>query len=112
VPELKKTKRKIDMMKKFVIEREVPGIGNKTAAQLGGIAKTSNAALAQVDGIQWQHSYVTGDKTFCVYLAESEGAIREHAARSGFPANKITEVTGMIDPTTEKQSNIAVTKAV
>lgn len=70
---------------------------------LSGAAKTSNAALAQLaPKVQWVHSYVAQDKTFCIYLAESEDDIREHARISGFPANKITEVTGVIDPTTEK----------
>ena len=91
------------MLRKFVIERDVPGIGGKGAAEMGEAAKTSNNALAQIAGIQWQHSYVTADKTFCIYLAESEQQIREHARLSGFPANKITEVTEIIDPTTERQ---------
>ena len=91
------------MMRKFVIEREVPGIGGQDPAGMGQAAKVSNGALARLDGIQWQHSYVTGDKTFCIYLAESEEKIREHARLSGFPANQITEVTEVIDPTTERQ---------
>jgi hypothetical protein len=86
-----------------MIERNVPGIGSKTADEMGEAAKTSNGALAQLEGIQWQHSYVTADKTFCVYLAESEGLIREHARLSSFPANTITEVTEVIDPSTERQ---------
>jgi Nickel responsive protein SCO4226-like len=91
------------MLRKFVIEREVPGIGGQDRAGMGQAAKVSNGALARIDGIQWQHSYVTADKTFCIYLAESEDQIREHARLSGFPANKITEVTEIIDPTTERQ---------
>ncbi len=91
------------MLRKFVIEREVPGIGAKDPAGMGEAAKVSNGALARIEGIQWQHSYVTADKTFCIYLAESEEKIREHARLSGFPANKITEVTLIIDPTTERQ---------
>ena len=90
------------MMKRYVIERDLPGVGGLNAAELGGAAKTSNAALAQIPGVQWEHSYVAGDKTFCIYLAENEDAIREHARLSGFPANKITEVTGVIDPATER----------
>jgi hypothetical protein len=74
---------------------------------MGEAAKTSNRALARREGIQWQHSYVTRDKTFCVYLAESEALIREHARLSGFPANVITEVTEVIDPATERQCVLA-----
>jgi hypothetical protein len=88
-------------MKRFVIEREIPGVGGKTAAEFCEISKTSNAALAQLaPSIQWEHSYFTGDKTFCVYLAEDEDAIHRHAAISGFPANKITPVIDIVDPTT------------
>ncbi|WP_420395490.1 DUF4242 domain-containing protein [Nioella sp.] len=88
-------------MKKYVIERDVPGIGGMSGEELRGAAGTSNEALAKLAGkIQWQHSYVAGDKTFCVYLAEDEDAIREHSELSGFPANSITEITAVIDPTT------------
>ncbi|MGI3185707.1 DUF4242 domain-containing protein [Nioella aestuarii] len=88
-------------MKKYVIEREVPGIGGMSGEELCGAAQTSNAALAKLPGrVQWQHSYVAGDKTFCVYLAEDEAAIREHSELSGFPANSITEIKSVIDPTT------------
>ncbi|MFN3143894.1 MAG: DUF4242 domain-containing protein [Paracoccaceae bacterium] len=72
-----------------------------SAEELCGAARTSNDALAQLSPrVQWQHSYVAGDKTFCVYLAEDEAAIREHAEISGFPANTITEIATVIDPTT------------
>lgn len=88
-------------MRKFVIEREVPGIGGSTPDELRSGAQTSNKALAEVGpGIQWQHSYVTADGTYCVYLAESEDLILEHARKSGFPADKITEVYEMFDPST------------
>ena len=88
-------------MKKYIIERDVPGIGQMNGDELCGPAQTSNGALAQLaPRVQWQHSYVTKDKTFCVYLAEDEAAVREHAALSGFPANVITEVNTIIDPTT------------
>ena len=88
-------------MKKYVIEREIPGIGGLTAAEVKGAAAQSNAALAKLAGrAQWLQSFVAADKTFCVYLAESEAAVREHAALSGFPANKITEVGAVIDPAT------------
>jgi hypothetical protein len=90
-------------VKKYVIEREIPGVDKMGQNDLSGAAKTSNAALAQLaPKVQWVQSYVAKDKTFCVYLAESEDAIREHARISGFPANKITEITGMIDPTTAR----------
>lgn len=88
-------------MKKYVIERDLPGVGAMSKGELRGAAKTSNSALSQMGPrIQWQHSYVAGDKTFCVYLAENEDVIREHADKSGFPATKITEIGRMIDPTT------------
>ncbi|TCM22305.1 uncharacterized protein DUF4242 [Novosphingobium sp. PhB165] len=90
------------MLKRYVIERDLPGVGSMSAPELGGATKVSNDALAEIPGIQWEHSYVTADKTFCIYLAESEDKIRKHAEKSGFPANKITEVVGMIDPTTER----------
>lgn len=90
-------------MKKYVIEREIPTIGGMSEAELSGAAKTSNDALAQLaPKVQWQHSYVTANKTFCIYLAEDEAAIHQHAELSGFPASVITEVTGMIDPTTAR----------
>lgn len=94
------------MMKRYVIERDLPGVGGLKSAELGGAAKTSNAALAAISGVQWERSYVAGDKTFCVYLAESEDKIQEHAARSGFPANKVTEIVTIIDPTTETRCNV------
>ncbi len=87
-------------MKKYLIERDIPGVGQLNADQLRGAAQTSNAALAQLKGVKWDHSYVAGDKTFCVYEAENEDVIREHARISGFPASKITEIGGVIDPTT------------
>lgn len=88
-------------MRRYVIERDIPGIGAMEAANLCAAAATSNAALAKLSPrVQWDHSYVAGEKTFCVYLAEDEAAIREHATLSGFPANTITEITGVIDPTT------------
>ncbi len=89
------------MMKRYVIERDLPGVGGMNSAELGGAARASNAALARIPGVQWEHSYVAGDKTFCIYLAESEERIREHAEMSGFPATRITEVAAIIDPTTE-----------
>jgi hypothetical protein len=88
-------------MKRYVIEREIPNIGSLEAAQLKAASRTSCDALAKLaPRVQWEHSYVTKDKTFCVYLAEDEDAIRSHAELSGFPASKISAVSGMIDPTT------------
>lgn len=88
-------------MKRYVIERELPGVANLSAAQLKDTAATSNDALAKLAGkAQWLQSYVVDDKTFCIYLAESEAAVREHARLSGIPATKISEVRGVIDPTT------------
>lgn len=88
-------------MKRYVIEREIPGIGAMGPGELRGASRTSNAALAKLaPRVQWEHSYVAGDRTFCIYLAEDEAAVRDHARLSGFPASRIVEVVGMIDPTT------------
>jgi hypothetical protein len=88
-------------MKKYIIERDIPGVEQLNGEQLKGAAATSNTALAQLSPrVQWVESFVTKDKTFCVYLAEDEAVVQEHARLSGFPANKVTEVTGTIDPTT------------
>jgi hypothetical protein len=90
-----------ETMKRYVIEREVPGIGKSNGEQLKGAAAQSNGALAKLAGkVQWVQSYVVDDKTFCVYLAESEAVVQEHARLSGFPANKVTEVRAVIDPMT------------
>ncbi len=88
-------------MRKFIVERELPAIGSAEREALRAAAQTSNKALAELGtGIQWLESYVAADKTFCVYLAKDESLIHDHAKKSGFPANKITEVRRMIDPTT------------
>jgi hypothetical protein len=88
-------------MPKFVIEREVPGIGNLSDAEVRAIAQTSIKALRSIGPeIQWLQSYVTGDKIYCVYLAPDEALIREHAKRAGIPANRISAVRRLIDPTT------------
>ena len=88
-------------MPKFVIEREVPGIGNLSDAEVREISQKSvNVLKGMCPGIQWLHSYVTGDKLYCVYLAPDEAAVREHARRGGFPANRISAVRRLIDPTT------------
>ncbi len=88
-------------MKRYVIERSLPGVGQMNGKELKGAAETSNGALAKLAGqVQWVHSYVADDKTFCIYLAESEEAVKQHAKLSGFPATKITEVKNIIDPMT------------
>jgi hypothetical protein len=89
------------VMPKFVIEREIPGAGNLTDAQLKEISQTSVRVLKEMGpGIQWLQSYVTGDKVYCVYLAPDEATIRDHAKRGNFPANRISAVRRLIDPTT------------
>ena len=88
-------------MNRYVIERNIPGVGTFDARKLQQAAATSNAALAKLGGkVQWVHSYVVDDKTFCIYLAENETAVQEHARLSGFPANKVSEVRNIIDPMT------------
>ena len=90
-------------MKRFVIEREIAGVGTLEREQLRGAAAKSNEVLRQLGAdIQWVESYVADNKTFCVYLAKDEAIIRKHAEISGFPATKVTEVRKMIDPTTER----------
>ena len=87
-------------MPKYVIEREIPGAGQMSSAELAGITDTSCEVLRQLGTeIQWVHSYVTGDKIYCVYIAPTEELIREHARLGKFPANHISEVTSIIDPT-------------
>lgn len=91
-------------MPRFIVERAIPDIGSADQATLCGAAGKSNGVLnamqAEDKHIQWEHSYVAGDKTFCVYLADDEALIAEHAERSGFPASVVTRVAGMIDPVT------------
>jgi hypothetical protein len=88
-------------MKRYLIERDIPGIGGMSIVELCGAARASNRAIEQLGGaVQWQHSYVGGDKVFCIYLAQSEEALRQHAELSGIPVNKITEVPQIIDPLT------------
>ena len=83
-----------------MIERDLPSIGSASPADLKGAATTSNSAIAEIGKLKWEHSYVTADKTFCIYQAEDEDAIMRHAAVSGFPATKITEIARMIGPST------------
>lgn len=88
-------------MKRYVIERELPGIGNLKGEQVREAAAASNCALAKLSGkAQWLQSFVADDKTFCIYFADGEASVREHARLSGFPASRITEVRSVIDPTT------------
>lgn len=88
-------------MPKYLIEREIPGAGKLSQEQLTAIAQTSCGVLNEMGPqIQWVHSYVTTDKIFCVYIAPNEEMIREHASKGGFPANNVTEVSAIIDPTT------------
>jgi hypothetical protein len=87
-------------MPKFVIEREIPGAGNLTDAQLREISQKSvNVLRGMGPQIQWLHSYVTGDKVYCVYLAPDEATIQEHARCVGLPANRVSAVRRLIDPT-------------
>jgi len=91
------------MLKRFIIERDIPAVGSLDRDQLREAAKKSNSVLHELGPeIQWVESFVAGDKTFCVYLAKDEAIIHKHAELSGFPASKITEVRKMIDPTTER----------
>lgn len=88
-------------MPKFVIEREIPGAGKLTELELKAISQTSCGVLNKLGTqIQWQQSYVTGDKVYCVYIAPNEEMVIEHAKQGGFPANRISKVTAVIDPTT------------
>jgi hypothetical protein len=88
-------------MPKYIVERNVPGVGRLTASDLCGAAQRSCAALSKLGpSIQWVQSYVLADKLHCVYIAPNEKLIRDHAAQSGFPADKITPISTIIDPTT------------
>ena len=88
-------------MPKFVIEREIPGIGAASPRDMQAIALKSNRVLQQLGSeIQWLHSYVTGDKLYCVYIAPNADMVNEHAKRGEFPANRVSELKRMMDPTT------------
>jgi len=92
------------MMPKYLIEREIPGAGTLTTDQLQAVSQTSCGVLQKMGPqIQWVQSYVTGDKVYCVYISPNEEMIREHAKQGGFPANKISEIKTMIDPTTSEK---------
>jgi hypothetical protein len=89
-------------LKRYLIERDIPGVGGMSILELCGAARASNRAIEQIgpNAIQWQHSYVAGDKTFCIYLATSEEMIRKHAELSGIPVTRIIEIPQIIDPLT------------
>ena len=90
-------------MPKYVIERSIPGAGKLTAQQLQGISQKSCGVLREMGPqIQWVHSYVTDDKIYCVYVAPNEEAVRKHAQQGGFPANRVSRIRSMIDPTTSE----------
>ena len=88
-------------LKRYLVEREIPGIGGMSIVELCGAARASNQAIDRLGrGIQWQHSYVAGDRTFCIYLADGEDVIRAHAEMSGIPVTSIIEIPQIIDPLT------------
>jgi hypothetical protein len=90
-------------MPKFVIERELPGAGKLSAAELQGISQKSCGVLSSMGPkIQWLESFVTDDKIYCVYIAPDEATVREHATKGGFPANRVSRIRRMIDPTTSE----------
>lgn len=92
-------------MKKFIIEREVPGAGAMSAEELRGVSCTSNGVLKDMDvPYHWIQTFVTGDKMYCVHVAPDEQTVREHARRGGFPADRVEEVKAIIDATTEAAS--------
>lgn len=98
------TTKNTDMMKTYVIERIIPGAGDLTAEQLKGISQASCAVLEEMGpSIEWQQSFVTGDKVYCVYKAENKALIEEHAKKGGFPANSVSEVASVISPVTAKE---------
>jgi hypothetical protein len=95
-------------MPKFLIEREIPGAGNLSGQELQAISQTSCGVLQKMGPkIQWIQSYVTGDKVYCVYIAPNEEMIREHAKQGSFPANRVSEIKSVIDPTTAEQSAVS-----
>ena len=88
-------------MPKYLIEREIPGAGNLSPEDLQGISQKSCSVLSNLGpSVQWVESYVTDDKVYCVYLAPDEATVREHAAQGGFPANRVSRITAVIDPAT------------
>lgn len=98
------TSKNNDIMKTYVIERIIPGAGDLSAEQLKGISQTSCTVLKEMGPkIEWQHSYVTGNKVYCVYKAENKNLVKEHAKKGGFPANSISEVATIISPATAEK---------
>ena len=93
-------------MPKFVIERDIAGVGKLSGAELHGIAVKSCGVLRELPQVQWLHSYVTDDKIYCVYIAPDAAAVREHAKRGGFPANNVSQVRHIIDPTTSEPTSV------
>jgi hypothetical protein len=90
-------------MKRYMIEREIAGVGALSSDEMAAAAATSNAALEKLNGrAEWVQSFVTEDKTFCIYLAEDESAVHEHARTSGFPADKVTEISDIMDPSSAR----------
>jgi hypothetical protein len=88
-------------LRRYLIERDIPGVGGMSIVELCGVARASNRAMEQIgSGIQWQHSYVAGDKAFCIYLAANETLIRKHAELCGIPITRIVEIPQIIDPLT------------
>lgn len=88
-------------MKRYLIERHIPGVGSLSQAQFKELAATSNDAVAKLSGtVQWVQSYIAADNTFCVYLAESEERVREHSRLAGFPITRVNEAIAIIDPLT------------
>ena len=88
-------------LKRYLVEREIPGIGGMSITELCGAARASNCAIEKLQpNVQWQHSYVAADRSFCIYLADSEETIRTHSELSGIPAGRITEIPQIIDPLT------------
>ena len=89
------------MLRRFLVERHIRGIGTWAAADLAETARRANAALAKLSGVQWQQSFVARDRSFCIYLADSEAVIREHARFAGLPIERIVEIPTLFDPTSE-----------
>ena len=87
-------------MPKFVIERDIQDVGKLTQGELQGVARKSCGVLEGMPAVQWVQSYVTDNKIYCIYIAPNEEAVREHARKGGFPANKVSAIKAMMDPTT------------
>ena len=98
---LRSSEVQVAQLKRFVVERDITGIGGMSIVELCGAARASNRAMETLEGVvQWQHSYVGADKTFCIYLAEDEALVRTHAELAGLPVTRITETPQIIDPLT------------